>query len=98
MSKFFINRPIVAMVISIVMVIIGIVAMVQLPVAQFPELAPPEILVNATYVGADALTLEQSAATPLAHQLQGVGNMIYMNSTNATSGLMRFRVDCDVGT
>src|SRR2546426_946915 len=98
MSKFFINRPIVAMVISIVMVIIGIVAMVQLPIAQFPELAPPEILLNATYVGADALTLEQSVATPIEQQLQGVDNMIYMNSTNAASGLMRLRVDFDVGT
>src|SRR2546425_347178 len=98
MSKFFINRPIVAMVISIVMVIIGIVAMVQLPIAQFPELAPPEILLNATYVGADALTLEQSVATPIEQQLQGVDNMIYMNSTNASSGLMRLRVDFDVGT
>src|SRR5207302_5707309 len=76
MSKFFINRPIVAMVISIVMVIVGIVAMVQLPIAQFPELAPPEILLNATYVGADALTLEQSVATPIEQQLQGVDNMI----------------------
>jgi len=98
MSKFFINRPIVAMVISIVMVIIGLVAMVQLPIAQFPELAPPEILLNATYVGADALTLEQSVATPIEQQLQGVDNMIYMNSTNAASGLMRLRVDFDVGT
>src|SRR5437764_2161636 len=98
MSKFFINRPIVAMVISIVMVIIGIVAMIQLPIAQFPELAPPEILLNATYVGADALTLEQSVATPIEQQLQGVDNMIYMNSTNAASGLMRLRVDFDVGT
>jgi HAE1 family hydrophobic/amphiphilic exporter-1 len=98
MSKFFINRPIVAMVISIIMVIIGIVAMVQLPIAQFPELAPPEILLQATYVGADALTLEQSVATPIEQQLQGVDNMIYMNSTNASSGLMRLRVDFDVGT
>ena len=98
MSKFFINRPIVAMVISIIMVIVGIVAMVQLPIAQFPELAPPEILLNATYVGADALTLEQSVATPIEQQLQGVDNMIYMNSTNAASGLMRLRVDFDVGT
>src|SRR5881227_3042992 len=98
MSKFFINRPIVAMVISIVMVIIGIVAMIQLPIAQLPELAPPEILLNATYVGADALTLEQSVATPIEQQLQGVDNMIYMNSTNAASGLMRLRVDFDVGT
>jgi hydrophobic/amphiphilic exporter-1 (mainly G- bacteria), HAE1 family len=98
MARFFINRPIVAMVISIVMVIIGVVAMVRLPIAQFPELAPPEILLNATYVGADALTLEQSVATPIEQQLQGVDNMIYMNSTNASSGLMRLRVDFDVGT
>jgi len=71
MSKFFINRPIVAMVISIIMLIVGIVAMLQLPIAQFPELAPPEILLNATYVGADALALEQSVATPIEQQLLG---------------------------
>src|SRR6267142_5012570 len=98
MSKFFINRPIVAMVISIITVIIGLVAIVRLPIAQFPELAPPEILLNATYVGADALTLEQSVATPIEQQLQGVDNMIYMNSTNTSSGLLRLRVDFDVGT
>ena len=98
MSKFFINRPIVAMVISIVMMLIGLVAMVQLPIAQFPELAPPEILLQATYVGADALTLEQSVATPIEQQLQGVDNMIYMTSINSSSGLMRLRVDFDVGT
>src|SRR6266581_2682747 len=98
MSKFFINRPIVAMVISIVMVIVGIVAMVQLPIAQYPELAPPEILLQATYVGADAETVEQSVATPIEQQLQGVDNMIYMTSVNASSGLMRLRVDFDVGT
>ena len=98
MAKFFINHPIIAIVISIVTVIVGIVAMVRLPVAQFPELAPPEILLNATYVGADALTLEQSVATPIEQQLQGVDNMIYMNSINSSSGLMRLRVDFDVGT
>jgi hydrophobic/amphiphilic exporter-1 (mainly G- bacteria), HAE1 family len=98
MSKFFINRPIVAMVISIIMVIVGIVAMVQLPVAQFPDLAPPEILLQATYVGADALTLEQSVATPIEQQMSGVDNMIYMTSINSSSGLMRLRVDFDVGT
>ena len=98
MSKFFINRPIVAMVISIVMMLIGLVAMVQLPIAQFPELAPPEILLQATYVGADALTLEQSVATPIEQQLQGVDNMIYMTSINSSSGLMRLRVDFNVGT
>src|SRR6266850_2288541 len=98
MSKFFINRPIVAMVISIVIVIVGVVTLVQLPIAQFPNLAPPEILLNATYVGADALTLEQSVATPIEQQLQGVDNMIYMTSINSSSGLMRLRVDFDVGT
>jgi HAE1 family hydrophobic/amphiphilic exporter-1 len=98
MARFFIDRPIVAMVISIIMVIIGIVAMVRLPIAQFPELAPPEILLQATYVGADALTLEQSVATPIEQQLQGVDNMIYMNSINSSSGLMRLRVNFDVGT
>src|ERR671918_3091005 len=98
MARFFIDRPIVAMVISIVMLIIGLVAMVQLPIAQFPELAPPEILLQATYVGADALTLEQSVATPIEQQLQGVDNMIYMTSINASSGLLRLRVNFDVGT
>ena len=98
MAKFFINRPIVAMVIAIVMVIIGVVAMVQLPIAQYPELAPPEILVQATYVGADAQTVEQSVATPIEQEMQGVDNMIYMNSVNDSTGLMRLRVTFDVGT
>ncbi len=65
MSKFFINRPIVAMVISILFVIIGIVAIMGLPVAQFPDIVPPEIQLYATYTGADAETVEQSVATPI---------------------------------
>ena len=86
------------MVISIVMVIVGVVAMVQLPIAQYPELAPPEILVQATYVGADSQTIEQSVATPIEQQMQGVDNMIYMTSVNDSTGLMRLRVTFDVGT
>ena len=84
MSKFFINRPIVAMVISIVLVLVGALTVLNLPVAQFPNIAPPEIQILATYVGADAQTLEQSVATPLEQQMNGVDNMNYMYSLNAT--------------
>jgi len=98
MAKFFVNHPIIAIVISILLVIVGIVSIVRLPIAQYPELAPPEILLQATYVGADAETVEQSVATPIEQQMQGVDNMIYMTSVNASSGLMRLRVDFDVGT
>src|SRR5947199_4783997 len=84
MSKFFINRPIVAMVIAIVTVIVGVVTIFGLPIAQFPNIAPPEIQVLATYVGADAQTLEQSVATPIEQQMNGVDNMNYMYSLNAT--------------
>src|ERR1700728_2369188 len=84
MSKFFINRPIVAIVISIVMVIVGALTILSLPVAQFPNIVPPEVQVLATYVGADAETLEQSVATPIEEQMNGVDNMNYMYSLNAT--------------
>src|SRR3984893_2672536 len=84
MSKFFINRPIVAMVISIVLVLVGTLTILTLPVAQFPRIAPPEVQVLATYVGADAQTLEQSVATPIEQQMSGVDNMNYMYSLNAT--------------
>ncbi len=84
MSKFFINRPIVAMVIAIVTVIVGAVTIAGLPIAQFPNIAPPEVQILATYVGADALTLEQSVATPIEQQMSGVDNMNYMYSLNAT--------------
>src|SRR5437899_8159911 len=84
MSRFFISRPIVAMVIAILMVIVGAVTITILPIAQFPNIAPPEIQVLATYVGADALTLEQAVATPIEQQVNGVDNMNYMYSLNAT--------------
>src|SRR5438046_1914553 len=98
MSKFFINRPIVAMVISIVMVIVGAITIFSLPVAQFPNIAPPEIQVLATYVGADAQTLEQSVATPIEQQMSGVDNLNYMYSLNAANGQMTMIVDFDVKT
>jgi HAE1 family hydrophobic/amphiphilic exporter-1 len=98
-SKFFINRPIVAMVISILMVIVGAATIAALPVAQFPNIVPPEVQVLATYVGADAKTIEQSVATPIEQQMSGVDNMNYMYSLNSTAdGLMRLIVDYDVKT
>ncbi len=97
MSKFFINRPIVAMVISILMVIIGVVTITQLPIAQFPQIAPPEVQIRANYVGADAQTIEQSVATPIEQQMSGVDNLNYMYSLNAAgNGQMTMIVDFDV--
>jgi hydrophobic/amphiphilic exporter-1 (mainly G- bacteria), HAE1 family len=98
MSKFFINRPIVAMVISILMVIMGLVAMSSLPIAQFPNIADPQIQVNATYPGADATTIEQSVATPIEQQMSGVDNMEYMYSLNANNGTMKLTVDFNIKT
>src|ERR1700719_2657841 len=98
MSKFFINRPIVAMVISLLMVIIGAVTIVQLPISQFPAIAPPEVQIRANYVGADAQTIEQSVATPIEQQMSGVDNMNYMSSVNANNGAMTLTVNFDIKT
>jgi HAE1 family hydrophobic/amphiphilic exporter-1 len=98
-SRFFVDRPIVAIVISILMVLLGLVAMLGLPVALYPNIAPPEILVQATYTGANALTIEGSVAAPIEQQMSGVDNMIYMYSTSANTGSqMNLRVDFDVTT
>ncbi len=99
MSKFFINRPIVAIVVSIILVMVGGLTVLSLPVAQFPEIAPPEIQVLGTYVGADAQTLEQAVATPIEQQMNGVDNMNYMYSLNATGNSnTTLIVDFDVKT
>ena len=97
-SKFFINRPIVAMVIAILTVIVGLIAMRSLPLAQLPEIVPPQINVSTTYTGADAVTIEQSVSTPLEQQMNGVDNMLYMQSTNANDGTEQLTVTFDVDT
>lgn len=86
------------MVIAIITVIGGLVAMRSLPVAQFPDIVPPQIIVNTNYTGADAVTIEQSVATPLEQQMSGVDNMLYMQSTNANDGSMALTVTFDVDT
>ncbi len=98
MAKFFINRPIVAMVISILMVLMGLVAMTRLPIAQFPNIADPQMQVNATYPGADALTVQNSVAVPIEQQMSGVDNMEYMYSLSANNGSMKLTVDFNVAT
>ncbi|HEY2389560.1 MAG TPA: multidrug efflux RND transporter permease subunit [Candidatus Angelobacter sp.] len=98
MANFFIRRPIVAMVIAVLMVILGVISMLRLPTAQFPNIAPPEIQVKATYPGADAQTIEQSVATPIEQQVSGVDNMNYMYSTNANNGAMTLTINFDIKT
>ncbi len=98
MSKFFIDRPIIAMVVAIFFVIAGTVMIFRLPVAQFPEIVPPQIQTAATYTGADALTVEQSVATPIEEQVNGAKNMIYMESINGNDGSMSLEVSFEVGT
>ncbi len=98
MSNFFIRRPIVAMVIAIITVIVGLVSMAGLPVAQFPNIVPPQIQVQTTYVGADAITVEQSVATPIEQQMSGVEGMDYMYSINANNGMMTLNVIFDTST
>src|SRR6202140_879774 len=98
MSKFFISRPIVAMVISILMVIVGAITIANLPISQFPSIAPPEVQIQASYVGAASQTVEQSVATPIEQQMSGVDNLNYMYSLNAANGQMTMIVDFDVKT
>src|SRR5580704_6800150 len=98
MAKFFINHPVMSMVISIVMVIVGGVAILSLPTAQFPNIADPQIQITATYPGADAITLDQSVATPIEQQMSGVDNMEYMYSLNANNGQSKLTVDFNIKT
>jgi len=98
MAELFVNRPIVAMVIAIITVIVGIVSMGSLPVAQYPEITPPEVSVAANFTGANAEVVEQSVATPIEQKMNGVENMLYMKSVNANDGSMRLTVAFEVGS
>jgi len=98
MAEFFVGRPIVAMVIAIIIVIVGVVSMGSLPVAQYPDITPPEIGVTATYTGANAEVVEQSVATPLEQKVNGVENSIYMKSVNSNDGTMNLTVSFEVGS
>ena len=98
MSRFFIERPIVAIVIAIFFVLGGAVMVFRLPVAQFPEIAPPQIQTTAMYTGADAITVEQSVATPIDAQMNGAKRMIYMQAISGNDGTMTLQVSFETGT
>jgi HAE1 family hydrophobic/amphiphilic exporter-1 len=98
MARFFVNRPIVAMVISIITVMLGLVAMRGLPIAQYPEIVPPMVQVTTTFIGASATDVEASVATPLEQKINGVEKGIYMKSTNANDGTLTLKVSFEVGS
>ncbi len=98
MARFFVNRPIVAIVIAIIMTILGLVSMAGLPIAQYPNIVPPEVQIQTSYTGADAITVQNSVAVPVEQQVSGVDNMTYMYSTNAGNGQMTLKVDFALGT
>src|SRR5262249_15370064 len=98
MSRFFVDRPIVAIVISVVTIVLGIVSLAGLPIAQFPSIIPPIIQILTTYTGADAITIEQSVASPLEQKMNGVDKILYMTSTNANDAPMTLQVTFDVET
>src|SRR3954451_14502147 len=97
-SHFFIDRPIFATVLSIVIVIVGVVALVGLPIAQYPEVSPPTVQVTATYPGANAKTTADNVATPIELQINGVERMLYMSSKCTTDGQMTLDVTFELGT
>src|SRR3954454_17857690 len=98
MARFFVNRPIVAMVLSIILVLVGVVAMKGLPIAQYPEIVPPMIQVTTTFIRASATDVEASVATPLEQQIKGVEKGLCLKSTNANDGTLTLKVSFEVGS
>ena len=97
-SKFFINRPIFATVLSIVVIIAGLMSIKALPIEEYPEVTPPQVSVEATYAGASAETISKTVAAPLEQQINGVEDMIYMSSTASSSGTLTINVYFKIGT
>src|SRR6516225_1143794 len=97
-SRFFIDRPIFAAVISVFFVLAGIAAMRSLPIAQYPDIAPPVVTVQAVYPGASADVLEQTVAAPLENAINGVQNMSYMSSHATAQGVTKIQVTFEIGT
>ncbi|HRI80457.1 MAG TPA: efflux RND transporter permease subunit, partial [Cyclobacteriaceae bacterium] len=98
MSEFFIRRPIVAMVISIVMIIMGLITLRGIPISKYPDITPPMIQVTTVFNGANAVNVEQAVATPIEQQVNGVENMLYMKSINSGDGALTLQVSFEVGT
>ena len=98
MAQYFVNRPVFASVISIVIVLLGLLAMFQLPIDQYPYITPPQVKISASYPGATSTTAAESVATPLEQELNGLPNMIYMSSKSTNSGSSNVTITFDVGT
>ena len=94
----FIRRPVTAIVISIVLVLVGIISMINLPVAQYPEITPPTVSINGSYTGADAQTVEKTTTTAIETQVNGTPGMTYMSSNSTSSGQSGITVNFEVGT
>ena len=97
-SNFFIQRPIFASVLSIVITIVGVVSLVKLPIAQYPDVAPPTVTVTATYPGANAATVADTVATPIEQEVNGVERMLYMTSRSTNDGVVTLDVVFELGT